>query len=140
MASLIEKRIDVDAIFESRQCLLELAKYSGGHVRQMMQIVRGAIQNARTSRRDKVNDENVTYAINQQQFTMERMIPNEHYPVLVKVYLEKNVPRDEVGQLMLSNISVLEYNGLERWNYLNPVVIRSRLFKRALEDYLAKNP
>ena len=60
--------------------------------------------------------------------------------MLVKVYLEKNVPRNEIGQLMLSNISVLEYNGLHRWNYLNPVVIRSRLFKRALEDYLAKNP
>jgi energy-coupling factor transporter ATP-binding protein EcfA2 len=140
VVSLIEKRMDVDVIFESRQCLLELAKYSGGHVRQMMQIVRGAIQNARTGRMDKVNDENVTYAINQQQFTLERMIPNEHYPVLVKVYLEKNVPRNEMGQVMLSNISVLEYNGLNRWNYLNPVVIRSRLFKRALEDYLAKNP
>ena len=39
VVSLIEKRIDVDAIFESRQGLLELAKYSGGHVRQMMQMV-----------------------------------------------------------------------------------------------------
>jgi len=138
--SLIEKRIDVDAIFESRQGLLELAKYSGGHVRQMMQLVRVAIENARARRLTKVADEDITYAINYEQFNFERVIPDEHYPVLVKVYLEKNAPRDEIGQLMLSNISVLEYNGLHRWNYLNPVVIRSRLFKRALEDYRAKNP
>ena len=138
--SLIEKRIDVDAIFESRQGLLELAKYSGGHVRQMMQLVRVAIENARARRLTKVADEDITYAINYEQFNFERVIPDEHYPVLVKVYLEKNAPRDEIGQLMLSNISILEYNGLHRWNYLNPVVIRSRLFKRALEDYRAKNP
>jgi len=140
VVSLIEKRIDVDAIFESRQGLIELAKYSGGHVRQMMQMVRGAIQNARTSRASKVNDEHINYAINQEQFNFERVIPDEHYPVLVKVYLGKNAPRDEIGQAMLSNISVLEYNGLNRWNYLNPVIMRSRLFLRALESYRAKNP
>ena len=120
--SLVEKRVDIDAIFESRQGLLELAKYSGGHVRQMMQMVRGAIQNARASRADKVSAEHITYAINQEQFNFERVIPDEHYPVLAKVFLSKNAPRDEIGQLMLSNISVLEYNGLHRWNYLNPVV------------------
>jgi len=138
--SLVEKRVDIDAIFESRQGLLELAKYSGGHVRQMMQMVRGAIQNARASRADKVSAEHITYAINQEQFNFERVIPDEHYPVLAKVFLSKNAPRDEIGQLMLSNISVLEYNGLHRWNYLNPVVIRSRLFLKALADHRAKEP
>jgi energy-coupling factor transporter ATP-binding protein EcfA2 len=140
VVSLIEKRVDVDAIFESQQGLLELAKYSGGHVRQMMQIVRGAIQNARTRRADKVSDEHINYAINQEQFNFERVIPTEHYPVLLQVYLNKNIPKNETGQLMLSNISVLEYNGMNRWNYLNPVIIRSRLFQRELEDYRAKNP
>ena len=140
VASLIEKRVDVDAIFESRAELIELAKYSGGHVRQMMQLVRRAIQNARANRRDRVNAEDVIYSINQTQFDFERFIPNEHYPVLAQIYLMKDAPKNEMGQLMLFNISVLEYNGLNRWNYLNPVVIRSRLFLRALEDYRAKNP
>ena len=138
--SLVEKRVDIDAIFESRQGLLELAKYSGGHVRQMMQMVRSAIQNARAGRADKVSAEHITYAINQEQFDFERLIPDDHYPVLAEVYLSKNAPRDEIGQLMLSNISVLEYNGLYRWNYLNPVVIRSRLFIKALADHRAKEP
>jgi hypothetical protein len=43
MMSLIEKRVDVEKIFESRDNLLELAKHSGGHIRQMMQLVRGEI-------------------------------------------------------------------------------------------------
>ncbi|MCY7331146.1 MAG: ATP-binding protein [Pseudanabaena sp. CAN_BIN31] len=140
MISLIEKRIDVEAIFEARLGLMELAKYSGGHVRQMMQMVRSSIQNARTSRATKVNAEHINYAINQEQFAFERLIPDDHYPVLAKVYLSKNAPKNEIRQAMLSNTSVLEYNGLNRWNYLNPVVIRSRLFLRALENYRATNP
>jgi hypothetical protein len=87
-----------------------------------------------------VKEDHITYAINQEQFNFERLIPSEHYPVLVQIYLTKEAPRNEMGQLMLSNVSVLEYNGSYRWNYLNPLIIRSRLFKRALEDYLAKNP
>jgi hypothetical protein len=36
--------------------------------------------------------------------------------------------------LMLFNTSVLEYNGLDRWNYPNPAVLRSELFQRALRE------
>jgi hypothetical protein len=142
IASLVEKRVDVNAVFESRDGLMELAKASGGHVRQMMQMVRKAIENARSGsvRRTKVTAEDVIYAINQEQFNFERIIPTEHYPILVQVYLKKNAPKDEIGQLMLTNISVLEYNGTSRWNYPNPVVIRSHIFQRALEDYRQQNP
>ena len=140
MMSLIEKRVDVKKIFESRDNLLELAKYSGGHIRQMMQLVRGAIETARVRRSKKVNGDDVNYAANQEQFNFERFIPTEHYPILVQIYMNKEAPRDDFGQAMLSNVSVLEYNGVNRWNYPNPLVLRSRLFKRALEAYLAKDP
>lgn len=44
-----------------------------------------------------------------------KRIQNDHYPLLVKVCLCKNVTKDEVGQLMLFNTSVLEYNGSDRY-------------------------
>jgi hypothetical protein len=56
----------------------------------------------------------VTYAINQQQFNFERFVPEEHYRLLAQVCLSKNVSKDEIGQLMLFNTSVLEYNGMDR--------------------------
>ncbi|MGF1603637.1 MAG: hypothetical protein ACFCU8_16755 [Thermosynechococcaceae cyanobacterium] len=34
---------------------------------------------------------------------------------------------------MLYNTSVLEYNGLRRWNYVNPVVKESEAFLKALK-------
>jgi len=139
MASLIERRVEVDKIFESREELLELAKASGGHVRQLMQMMQTACLTASTNEHDKINAEDVIYAIKQEQFNFERFIPQSHYPVLAEVCLTKNITKDDVGQLMLFNTSVLEYNGKNRWNYPNPVVKQSEEFKKALRDARESN-
>jgi energy-coupling factor transporter ATP-binding protein EcfA2 len=140
VASVVEGRVNVEEVFESREQLLELAKASGGHVRQLMQMMRTACQTAATRQHAKILAEDVVYAINQQQFGFERFIPEDHYPLLAKVCLSKNVTKDEVGQKMLFNTSVLEYNGIDRWNYPNPVVKRSAFFKQALEDVRSAEP
>ena len=139
MASLIERRVEADKIFESREQLLELAKASGGHVRQLMQMMQTACLTASTNEHDKINAEDVIYAIKQEQFNFERFIPQSHYPVLAEVCLTKNITKDDVGQLMLFNTSVLEYNGKNRWNYPNPVVKQSEEFKKALRDARESN-
>ncbi|KYC35078.1 hypothetical protein WA1_10125 [Scytonema hofmannii PCC 7110] len=138
VASLIERRVDIDAVFESRQELLDLAKASGGHVRQLMQMMRTACQTASTRKHSKINTEDVIYAVKQQQFSFERFIPEEHYPFLAQVCLTKNVSKDDIGQLMLFNTSVLEYNGDKRWNYPNPVVKQNEFFQAALKSALSQ--
>jgi hypothetical protein len=35
---------------------------------------------------------------------------------------------------MLFNTSALEYNGNDRWNYINPVVESIQAFKKVLEN------
>ncbi|MEQ9371143.1 MAG: AAA family ATPase [Coleofasciculus chthonoplastes F3-SA18-01] len=132
MAGLVEKRVQVEDVFESREVLLEMAKASGGHVRQLMQMMRTACRTASTRKHEKINAEDVTYAIKQQQFGFERFIPDDHYPLLAQVCMTKNVSKDELGQLMLFNVSVLEYNGDKRWNYPNPVVKQNEFFQKAL--------
>ena len=138
IASVIEKRVDIDAVFESRSVLLDMAKASGGHVRQLMQLMRTACQTASTKKHSKIMAEDATYAINQLQFSFERSIPEAHYPFLAEVCLTKDVSKDQEGQLMLFNTSVLEYNGDKRWNYLNPLVRRNEFFKQFLETILAE--
>jgi energy-coupling factor transporter ATP-binding protein EcfA2 len=139
LQQIIEKRVDVELLFESEQEVLALAKASGGHVRQLMQMVRSACQTASTRKHAKIQAEDVEYAIKQQQFNFERFVRDEHYPLLAKVCVTKNVTKDETGQLMLFNTSVLEYNGLDRWNYPNPAVRQSALFQTALRDLLTQN-
>ncbi|MDZ8185493.1 MAG: AAA family ATPase [Nostoc sp. ChiSLP02] len=140
VASIIGKRVDIDAVFESHQELLDLAKASGGHVRQLMQMIQTACLSASTRKRSKILAEDVIYAVKQQQFSFERFIPDEHYPFLAQVCITKNVSKDDIGQLMLFNTSVLEYNGDKRWNYPNPVVKQNEFFQKAIESALAAQP
>lgn len=134
VASIIERRVNVEAVFESPQQLLELTKASGGHVRQLMQTMRIACQTASTRKHAKIQADDIDYSLKQEQFSFERIIPEEHYPILVDVYRSKDVDKNEVGQLMLFNTSVLEYNGNNRWNYPNPMVINSEIFQTLLRQ------
>ncbi len=132
VASVIEQRVDSEAVFESRQHLIELAKASGGHVRQLMQLMRISCQTASTRGHTQIMAEDLSYAVKQEQFNFERFIPDEHYPILAEVCLTKNVPKDLTGQSMMFNLSVLEYNGNNRWDYPNPVVRQNESFQTAL--------
>ncbi|PZO47878.1 MAG: hypothetical protein DCF15_18485 [Phormidesmis priestleyi] len=139
LAQIIQKRVDAVALFESSQELLDLVKASGGHVRQLMQMMRDACRTASTRKHSKIQVDDVLYATKQQQFGFERSVPDDHYPLLAKVCMTKNITKDEPGQLMLFNTSVLEYNGLDRWNYPNPAVLQSELFKAALQALLKQD-
>lgn len=132
VATLIEKRVDVDAVFASRNELIELAKASGGHVRQLMQLAARAFLTAATRGKSKVTADEVSYAIKQEQFAFERIIPKEHYPALAQVCITKDVTKDEIGRSMMFNLSVFEYNGSSRWNYINPVIHKIDGFREAL--------
>jgi hypothetical protein len=136
MTSVIAKRVNVDLVFASQAELREIAKASGGHVRQLMRIMRTACQSATTNRRSQINMVDVEYGIKQEQFQFERLIPEEHYAFLAEVCRSKNLKKTEKTQDMLYNLSVLEYIYMtaRRWNYVNPVVKNSELFQQALQE------
>jgi Cdc6-like AAA superfamily ATPase len=121
--SLNQQRVDVSAIFADRQQLLDLVKARGAHVRQLMQVTRSACRTAITRKHSKVLAENVTYALKQQQFDFEKSTPgSEYYTKLPEVGIEKEITKKEIGQNLLFNLAVVEYNGKSRWNYVNPLV------------------
>jgi hypothetical protein len=124
VTSWSEQRVDVSSvIFADRPQLLDWAKASGGHVRQLMQITRSACHTAITRKHSKILAEEVTYALKQQQFDFEKStLGPEYYTTLGEVGIEKEITKDEMGQNLLFNLSVLEYNGNSRWNYVNPLV------------------
>jgi hypothetical protein len=138
--SLSQQRVDVSAIFADRPQLLDLAKARGAHVRQLMQVSRSACRTAITRKQIKILAENVTYALKQQQFDFEKSTPGpEYYTKLPEVGIEKEITKDQRGQNLLFNVSVLEYNGNSRWNYVNPLVKQSYGFQQALESIQANH-
>jgi|GEM_PF-2676142 len=133
--SLTQQRVDVSAIFVDRQQLLDLVKARGGHVRQLIQVTRSACHTAITRKHSKILAENVTYALKQQQFDLEKFTPEpEYYTKLPEVGIEKEITKDERGQNLLFNLSVVEYNGNSRWNCVNPLLKQSYAFQQALES------
>lgn len=134
MAQLIEKRVNSEAIFAERTLLLDLAKASGGHLRQMMRMTRKAIAiaSSRGNISKKVESNDIVYAINQEQQGFERILSADDYGELAQVALTKELTDDALGQAMLFSTAILEYNGVGRWMYPNPLVMRSEAFKRAL--------
>lgn len=134
IASMIEKRVETDAVFETRELLLEMAKASGGHVRHMMQMMRDASIHALGLGRNKIKADNVAYAAKQLRFRFERSTPRTHYPELARIAQQKELTDDVVGKELLFSTAALEYNGDNRWIYPHPAVRRSELFKQAIAD------
>lgn len=133
MASLIEQRVNIEAVFESRDVLLKLAAASGGHVRQLMQLMRNACLSALADDRGQITLEDAIYSAEQEQYEFERLIPKEHYQILAQVCLTKDISEEALGPAMLYNTSVFEYAAPQRWNYVNPVVKKSNAFLKALK-------
>lgn len=139
MARLIEQRVAVEDIFGHRDLLLELAQASGGHLRQMMRMARQAFLTAMGRGHGRVEADDVTYAINQEQFGFERSISPEQYLELAQAALKKELTDEATGQELLFSTAILEYNGGRRWVYPNPVVRRSEPFQRALNQLIGKS-
>lgn len=134
VAEIIAKRVDVNLIFASRNELLEIVKASGGHVRQLIQLMQRACLTAQGRNHAKIQIDDVDYAIKQLQFSFERSTPKKYFTELANIARTKEIQDDEVGQQMLFSSAVLEYNGSDRWNYPNPLLMRSNAFTRAVNS------
>jgi energy-coupling factor transporter ATP-binding protein EcfA2 len=132
LVELLDKRIDVDRVFETREILLDIVRASGGHVRDLMKMVRQACLTAIGKKHAQVQADDALYAINQAQFSFEREIPDTHYPIIAETFLKKRAPSNPLGQDCLFYTYVLEYNGDRRWNYPHPTVIKIDAFQTAL--------
>jgi hypothetical protein len=134
LAQLVVKRVDHKVIFAADQLVIALAEASGGHVRQLMQMTATACLTAATRGHERVEAEDVRYAIQQEQINFQRVIPARHYPLLVEMCKTKQITQNEDGQKMLFNTSVLEYETDElSWHYINPVIKESAYFIEAVD-------
>jgi hypothetical protein len=132
LVQLLDKRLDTNLIFETPDVLLDIVRASGGHVRDLMKMVKQACLTAIGRKHSQVQTADARYAINQIQFSLEREIPDTHYPVIAEAYLTKRTPSNALGQDCLFYTYVLEYNGDRRWNYPHPTVIKINAFQKAL--------
>jgi len=101
VAAILEKRVNWERIFSSRQELMDLVIASGGHIRQLMQLMQRACLTASGRGHSKIETEDTDYAIKQLQFSFERSLTKKgdrHSPFQFKTaialgnetYLKRN--------------------------------------------------
>lgn len=132
LADLLEQRLDVEALFDDGVSDLLIAG-SGGHPRLLMTLVRYAL--------DFVDDPPVTLdaahkAMRRLVNDYDRSIPEAHWPLLAQVHRDRAVLNDEDHQLMLFNLSVLEYQNEKRWCDVQPAILGLPQFQAAHQRLL----
>ncbi len=129
VADLLRQRLDLGTLFEDG-VVEKLISSSGGHPRLLMTLVRYAL--------DFVDDPPITTTAAQKAFKRlvndyGRSIPEDHWPLLASVSKDQAVKNDEQHQLMLFNLSVLEYQNEDRWCDVQPAIRELPQFQAALK-------
>jgi len=139
MREILTRRIDLRKVLTD-EAVDHLCRASGGHPRHLMILVRYACTYAPRNVWPRPIDLGVTERAESRLVAeYSRMIPEEHFPLLARVYLNKTVENDPEHELMLYNLSVLEYyNGAPPWHDVHPVVRGLPKFQQALEHERAK--
>ncbi len=127
LEGMLRRRLDVEALFEDGVSAA-LISGSGGHPRLLMNLVRYAL--------DFVDDPPVTRgaahkAMRRLVNDYDRSIPEAHWPLLARVHRDQGVLNDDDHQLMLFNLSVLEYQNEDRWCDVQPAILQLPQFQAA---------
>lgn len=134
LRQILGERIALDEVF-TEKALDMLCAESGGHPRFLMTLVRYSAEHAEDRYPKPIGETSAERAIARLTSEFSRSIPEEHFPLLAKVYRTKQIRNDSDHQLMLHTLSVLEYrNGGEPWYDVHPSVRRLAKFREALTN------
>lgn len=117
---MLDRRVDLAAVFEDVDaCLYRIARHSGGRLRDLLEIARGACE--------QVNSGKVTIGIIERVarkiagYRAALLGPDDRARLL-KVANTKQVPNDKEHGYLLLHSMVLQYNGVPWWD-VHPLLL-----------------
>jgi len=127
LRDLLTRRVVLEVLFEE-SALEQLIAASGGHPRHLMTLLRYAFDFVETP---PVTGDTAGKAVQRMVNDYGRSIPDHHWPLLAEVYESQQVRNDADHQLMLYNLSVLEYQNDDRWCDVHPAIEPLAPFQQA---------
>jgi len=121
---VVARRLDVEAIFEQPDLLWRLVELSGGHVRDLLRLVRYAFDYTD----ERVGPAHVEQACQRLVNDYGRLVRDQDLPRLHQVHRERPAPTDEFS-LLLFNLLILEYCNDQPWADVHPAVQATRKFQ-----------
>ena len=148
MKELVQRRIEqftemalVPEVFESDQVLESLCLVSGGHMRELMQLVQTALNwtDALPIRRQAM-----LRAVAKGRDNYRSAVDEVDWPKLAEVAHTKRIPNEDDYRELLFNRCVLEYRQVREttddfrsvpWHDVHPLIRQLESFKQAVEHY-----
>ena len=134
LREMLARRMDLELLFTG-EAVDYLCRASGGHPRDLMRLVTYACFHAPIEKWPRPIDLAVAQRAEAEMIEeYSRLVPEEHYAKLARVHLRHVVENDADHQVMLYNLSVLEYlNGPPPWHDVHPAVRGLPKFQEALK-------
>jgi hypothetical protein len=124
--------------FESEAGMEKLCEMSGGHVRNLMNLMKAALQYTQEL---PITDRSVKRAISELRGTYSKVIDGDEWPCLVEVDREKLIAKNsDQFRSLLFRRCILEYRYLDDegeivvWHDIHPLVRGLEGFKRACQE------
>ena len=128
---LLGKRVVLDAVFnDPRACIEALARWSGGHVRDLLSIARRAVENVEPAR---VSVTDIEHAGRWLGASLTSSLRPEDLPRAVEIHRTHRVLDTEQDRRMLKNSCVLQYDGTQWWD-VHPSVRADELYQEAARE------
>lgn len=122
LLEVIGKRLNVAALLQPPTLAHEFVLRSGGSIRQLVRLLREAVQSAQARGLAALDMEALEDAARSIQQDYERMLEPSDYKLLAHTWTTKSIEKSEAYMQLLSNLAILEYNGRELWYDVNPLV------------------
>jgi hypothetical protein len=131
MRKAITYRVD-EALFEDPKSIDRLCQASGGHIRDLMFMMRFACHYSEEKISALAADKAIRALVRQ----YDRLVKDADLPRLVKVHREKRLPSDPEYALLPYHLIVLEYQNEdgERWADVHPAVQETLKFREAWKN------
>jgi hypothetical protein len=122
LLQVIQKRLSVKVLPQPSALAEEFVRRSGGSIRQLIRLLREAVQSAQARGLATIDGEALEDAARSIQQDYERMLEPSDYQRLARTYATKSIEKDDATMQLLSNLAILEYNGKELWHDVNPLI------------------
>jgi hypothetical protein len=123
-------------IFENQETLDQLCLMSGGHVRELILLMRGAIKRTNNL---PIPLKAVQRAITEARDTYRRAVQHDQWQILAEVSRNKCILHEDEYRRLLFNRCLLEYcyfdaeDELRRWHDVHPLINGIQEFQQAVE-------
>ena len=122
LLQVIQKRLSVRVLPQPSALAEEFVRRSGGSIRQLIRLLREAVQSAQARGLITLDGKALEDAARSIQQDYERMLELSDYELLARTHQDKRIQKDDATMQLLSNLAILEYNGEELWHEVNPLI------------------